>query len=439
MPQARSLRRWRNWSGTVDCEPAHVAFPVTVEEVQSELLRCSEEAERLRVVGKGHAVTALCQSDENLMSLDHFTGIESVDAHSRRVWVRAGTRMKRLGEMLAARGLSLPVFSDHTQQTLGGAVATGSHGSGRDVSALACLVTALRVVLPDGSVRVFSREADGERFNALPVSLGLLGVVTQLELQCVDAYRLAVRRRRDTLPRVVNALDDLRRAHAHLTLYWVPFTDRVDVLTFDPTQDPVTPLGRLGGKPELIADHLLGWGFSQAHRVLPALVERSAWLRELGFSDRAWVCEAHRAFGLPRTVRTLSSEFALPVEALPEALEQMDRLIRALGFNIHLPIVIRFSPANPFWLSPAYGRETANLTLQMPAGLPHADFFAAMWEIFDRHEGRPHWGQVHDKTAEDLRRLYPRFDDFLALRAEFDPHGVLLNRYLSQMLGIPES
>lgn len=429
--------RWRNWSQTVDCAPAHRAFPVTTEEVQSEVLRCSEEAERLRVVGRGHAFTALCQSNENLMSLDLFTGIESEDRDARRVWVRAGTRLYRLGAMLAARGLSLPAFSDYTRQTLGGAVATGCHGTGRDISSIAALVTGVRMVLPNGSVQTFT-EADGETFNAVRVSLGVLGVVTHLQLQCCENYRLEARRRRDTLPRVINDLDRLRHDNRHLTLFWFPFTEQVDVLTRNPSQERRSHLIGTRTAQDFITDNLLGWGLSQLGHRLPSLAERSRRLASHRPRERAWISDAHAAFGTPRLARYVATEFAIPAEALPAALEQMSRLIRALRFRVHLPVTVRFAPADSLWLSPACGRDTAFIHLQMPSSRPYAEFFAAMTEIFDRHDGRPHWGQLHSKKATDLRRLYARFDDFLALRALMDPRGLLMNRYLSQMLDVPE-
>lgn len=430
--------RWRNWSRTVDCVPSHRAYPVTLEEVQAEVLRCSEECERVRIVGRGHAFTPLCYSDENQMSLDHFTGIESVDTERRRVWVRAGTRLYRLGEMLAERGLSLPVFSDSNRQTLGGAVATGCHGSGRDLASIAEMVTGLRMVLPNGSVRSYSSDDDDDLFDAVRISLGVLGVVTHVELQCCEPYRLEIRRRRDTLPRTLNDLDRLRSEHRHLTLFWFPFTDQVHIVTRDATTASPGRLAQSRAMQDFITDNLVGWGLTRLTRRLPQLAERTRLTAPRPRRDRVWVSDAHSAWGHPRWIRYISTEAAIPVESLPQALAQMSQLIRTLKFNVHLPVAVRFAPADQLWLSPAYHRDVAYVAVHMPPEIPYADFFSAMGEVFDRHQGRPHWGALHDKSAHELRALYPRFDDFTALRAECDPHGVLMNRYLAQLLDVVE-
>ncbi len=430
-------RPWRNWAGTVECEPAHRAFPVTLEEVQSEVLRCTEEGERLRMVGHGHSFTPLCHSDENQMSLDHFTGIESVDLDAKRVWVRAGTRLHRLGMLLAARGLSLAAFSGSKQQTVAGAISTGTLCSGREVGSLSTLVTGLRMVMADGSVRSFSAD-DGEVFDAVRLSLGALGVITHVELACRPHYRLEVRRRRTTLPAVMNDIERLRRDHRHLSLYWYPFTHHVQVITRDETDKPVTRVPAQRFVQDVLTDNVMGWGLSRMPRRVPSMAERSSRIATRGLRDHAWVAEAHDAFAAPRWVRFVASEYAVPVANLALVLRQMQRLIDALQFRVHLPITIRFAPADTLWLSPAYGRDVAYVAIHMGHGMPYADYFAAMGDLFDRHGGRPHWGKLHDKRARDLHQLYPRFKDFLALRQDVDPRGVLLNRYMSQMLDVPE-
>ncbi|ULQ46763.1 FAD-binding protein [Flagellatimonas centrodinii] len=437
MRRSLAPQPWENWARTVACEPAHRAYPVTLEEVQAEVLRCAEEGERLRVIGRGHSFTPLCHSDENQMSLDRFTGIDGVDMAQRRVWVRAGTRLHRLGEMLADRGLALDLFSDSKQQTLAGAISTGTHGTGRTVGSLSTLVTGLRMVLADGSVRTFTAD-DGEVFDAVRLSLGALGVITHVELACRDSYRLEVRRQRTVLDTVLAQLDDLRREHRHLSLYWYPFTRHVQLITRNETTAPATRVPTQRFVQDVLTDNVMGWGLSRMTRSVPAMAERSSRLATRGLRDHHWVAEAHNAFAAPRWVRYVESEYAVPVANLGLVLRQMQRLIEALQFRVHLPVTIRFAPADPLWLSPAHGRDVAYIAIHMAHGMPYADYFAAMGDLFDRHGGRPHWGKLHDKTARELRKLYPRFNDFLALRQQLDPRGVLLNRYLSGLLDVRE-
>ena len=76
------------------------------------------------------------------MSLDHFTGIESVDMQHRRVWVRSGTRLVDLAHALSERGLAQEMLGASGQQTLAGALSTGTHGSGIAFGNMSTQITA---------------------------------------------------------------------------------------------------------------------------------------------------------------------------------------------------------------------------------------------------------------------------------------------------------
>ena len=139
-----------------------------------------------------------------------------------------------------------------------------------------------------------------------------------------------------------------------------------------------------------------------------------------------------------RVVRFVESAYAIPARFLPEALTQMERVIRALRFKTHLPVDVRFVKGDDIWLSPCYQRDSAIISISAPLDVPREDYFFAMWEIFDRYEGRPHWGKLHDKTADELATLYPRFADFQSLRSNLDPRGVFLNPHLCALFGVDQ-
>lgn len=430
----RFRRRWQNWSRSVQCEPNHTAYPVTLEEIQSEVLRCAEEGERLRMIGSGHSFTPLCASDENQMSLDHFTGIESTDLMQRRVWVRAGTRLRRLGRLLAERGLAMENLGDDDQQTLAGAVATGTHGSGARFGNLATQISALRLVKADGSALTVDAQTP-ELLDATRLSLGALGVVTHLELQCVDHYRLQIDTRKMTFDEVLKDLDGLQARHRNLELHWFPDTDTVQLKTRDLSEGPAAQprLQRLWR--DYAVENGARWALAElAHRV--PLAARRIRARAWSADEAGCIRDAQRAYAVRRLIRYNEIEYALPVAQLPQVLRQIRRLCRALDFGFHFPLEVRFVRADTLWLSPAHGRDAACISLRGYKALPHPDCVAALTELFDRHEGRPHWGKQHDKTAAELARLYPRFADFQALRAEWDPRGVFLNPYLASLFGV---
>ena len=86
-------------------------------------------------------------------------------------------------------------------------------------------------------------------------------------------------------------------------------------------------------------------------------------------------------------------------------------------------------------LSTAYGRESFYLAFHVPMDTDHTAYFGGLEPILREAGGRPHWGKVHTRSAADLAPVYPRFDDFLALRERLDPDRVFANAYLRQVLG----
>lgn len=426
-------RLWHNWAGTVSCEPAYCAYPVTLEQIQSEVMRISEEGERLRVIGSGHSFSELCWADENHLSLSRFTGIDSVDFQRRRVWVRAGTQLHRLTESLADRGLALENAPDLDRQTLAGALATGSHGTGGTFGNLATLVTGLRMVRTDGSVSAMTADGDPETFHAHVVALGALGVVTHIELQCVDDYRLRVDNRSATLGEALERLDELRRDHRNSSFYWFPNTHSALIRTADVTRDRPTALAPVQrGLRQRINRNTFA-GMSLIARHMPQTADRMTQISLQMLANRSEVYHARNAYAFSHPGRFQQMEYALPVEHTVAVLRALQRAIGALSIRIPLPIEVRFVAADPHWLSPHSQRDSVCISIPAYTDMESAAYFEPLVEIFDRYDGRPHWGMVHKLRAEALTRLYPRFEDFRELRRQADPRGLLLNRHLARL------
>lgn len=429
----RRHRDWSNWSGSVRCHPNHCAYPVTVEQIQSEVLRVSEDGERLRVIGAGHSWSPLCWSDENHLSLARFTGIESADAQRHRVWVRGGTRLRDLTEALADRGWALDNAPDHDAQTVAGAIATGTHGSGAAFGSLSTKVTGLRMVCADGSVRHCSAEENPELFDAARVSLGALGVVTHVELRCVDDYRLRRRNRRASLGETLARSDELRRDHRNVEWFWFPHTGQVIQRSFDVTRDPVSHLAPLTKLKQRFIELPLFHAASEAARRAPRLSERTSALIMRRAGHREDVATAQHAYGVSRRSRVIAMQYAVPVARLADTLRQLERAIRALRLPMPLPVEVRFVHRDTIWLSPQYERDSACISIPAFPDSDYSAYFSRLGRIFDRAEGRPHWATLHNQTARTLRNLYPRHEDFCVLRRQLDPRGVFLNPHLAEL------
>jgi FAD/FMN-containing dehydrogenase len=163
---------------------------------------------------------------------------------------------------------------------------------------------------------------------------------------------------------------------------------------------------------------------------VPALNGVSA--RALG--ARTYSDVSYKVFTSPRRVRFKEQEYAIPRDELLPVLRELRALFARRDWRIGFPIEVRLLPAEDAWLSMAYGRPTAFIAVHVYHRNPHAEYFGAVEELMTAVGGRPHWGKLHTRDAAYLRTVYPRFDDFLALRAELDPGRTFDNPYIKQVL-----
>ena len=178
------MSEWRNWSGSVRAAPQAIARPRT----QAELARLVAGARKLRVVGAGHSFMPLCETDGVLLQLCGLEGGLEFNADKTRVWAPAGWTLARFTAALWEAGVSLINQGDVNSQALAGAIGTGTHGSGAELGSLSTAARAFCVMGPDGEVRVCSASENADLYQAQRVGLGLLGVVTRIEIDVIAAY-----------------------------------------------------------------------------------------------------------------------------------------------------------------------------------------------------------------------------------------------------------
>ena len=218
----RSQEQWQNWAGNQSARPAQVAQARDVDDVALVLRSAADRGLRVRPVGAGHSFTAAAVTDGVLLRLDHLSGVTGIDHATGRVRVLAGTRLHELNPALQAVGLALPNLGDIDRQSISGAIATGTHGTGARLQGIASAVTGLTLVLADGSVVQCSAQERPEVFEAARVGLGALGVVTEVELQCVPAFRLHAVERPEPLLPLLERVQAEADAHDHFEFYWFP-------------------------------------------------------------------------------------------------------------------------------------------------------------------------------------------------------------------------
>lgn len=435
MPAVPGAKTWTNWSGSVTCRPRQVLAPASIDALSDLVRETASAGAQLRVVGSGHSFAPVVATDHALVSLAQLSGLVEVDRDARAATVLAGTTIRNLGGLLGEHGLALENQGDIDAQAIAGAVSTGTHGTGIAFGSISTQVRALTLVLATGEQLTCSPTQEPDIFKAAQVSLGSLGVLARLRLQCVPSYVLRDVRKNVDLAQCLADFEDSCRRHRHFEFWWFPYSDRVATKALDIVAAP-NPRSFF---KRIVADKVLEtgvfWAASEAVRLFPGLSRPVARFASRAMSEADYADHSHRVFPSARDVRFNEMEYAVPVESGPDCLRELKAYIERDRVRVHFPIEYRVVAADDIWLSPFYRRDSAVISVHMYAGMPHGEYFLGCEAIFRNHRGRPHWGKIHSLGAHDLQDMYPEWHRFHDIRRRLDPRGVFLNDHLTRIFG----
>ncbi|MBO3665164.1 D-arabinono-1,4-lactone oxidase [Microbacterium stercoris] len=432
---AASPAPWRNWARNQYAQPSRMIRPSSTAEVAEIVAEARAAGTTVKPLGAGHSFTGIAATDGAQLRLDGMSTVRWHDPESGRVRVQAGISLHALGPQLRALGLALPNMGDVDPQSVAGAISTGTHGTGARARGIAHAVVGLQLVT--GAGEVVEIDEAHPWFDAARVSLGALGVITEVTLQCVPAFALHAVEQPMRLPEVLEGLAGFL-GDDHFEFYWFPHTESALVKRNNRVAQgtPLRPVARIRHlwDDEILSNGVFG-AVNAVGAAVPAWIPRINRISGSALSPREYVDHSHDVFVSPRRVRFVESEWAVPRDALPDVIAELQRWFAASGERVAFPIEVRFAAADDIWLSTGYARENAYVAVHQWFRRPHERYFAAAQAIFDAHEGRPHWGKLHTLTADRLRERYARFDDFRAIREATDPDRVFDNPYLRQVLG----
>jgi L-gulono-1,4-lactone dehydrogenase len=461
----RSAAGWRNWAGDQRCAPAAIERPTSIAEIAAALERAAAHGQRVRVAGAGHSFSDIALTDGRLLRLDRMSRLLEVDRASGLVRVQGGITIHALNARLAAIGLALENLGDIDVQSIAGAISTATHGTGARLRNIPSQVTALTLVLADGSTLHCSEQDDPELLRAACVGLGALGVVAEVTLRCVPAFRLRGLDAPAPLQQTLERFEELALANDHFEFFVFPHARTALTRTNNRTEEPARPRGRASAYANdvLLTNHAFGL-FCRLGRRMPAQIPRINRLvtRLAGASRR--VDRSDRIFTSPRLVRFTEMEYALPRERTVEAVRRVLELVeggpleggsggrgsrkggprpvgggwrggRQAPFAVPFPIEVRTVAADDALLSTAAGRDSGYVAVHMFEGMAWEPYFRGVEAIMDELGGRPHWGKRHFQTAATLRERYPEWERFQAVRRRLDPEGRFANDYTHRVLG----
>jgi L-gulonolactone oxidase len=424
---------WTNWARTQRCVPIALERPKSRREVAAAVERAAEAGREVRVAGAGHSFSPAALSGGTLLDLSRLDRVLDADPSTGLVRVEAGISLHALNDALQEHGLALPNLGDIDAQSLAGALATGTHGTGARLPNLSAQVEAMDLVLGDGTRRTLT-VADGDLLRAARVGLGSLGAVVTVTLRCVPAFRLRGVDRSVPLEDVLASLDERADAHEHFEFWTFPHSPlaltRTNTRTEAPVQIPPRPARWVH---DVALDNYALLGLMRTARRFPAAIPRLNRLAGRAASGRERVDWSHRIFASPRLVRFDEMEYAIPREHAADAVRACREILER--HPVSFPIELRIVAGDDALLSPAHGRDTAYIAVHVFEGMDGEAPFREVEALMRGWNGRPHWGKRSFLSARELAPRYPRWEAFAAARAELDPDGRFQNAWARRVLG----
>ena len=430
------MNAWTNWSGLASASPAEVITPTSSDEVVAAVQTAAEQRTTVKMPGTGHSFTDIAVADGIQLNPAGMQGITKVDLDRMEVSALAGTPLHVLNAGLADLGLSLHNMGDIAEQTIAGATSTGTHGTGGVVASLSAQLAGLQLVTGTGEVIRASATENPDVYAAARIGLGALGILTELTFRVEPLFTLEAYESPMSWGQVTGDFDALVADNHHFEFYWFPHTDRCLTKQNNRILDEAEPLGQLRGwiDDDLLSNKVFGL-VNRIGNARPSLIPRINDISARALSARRFSDIPHRVFTSPRTVRFREMEYAVPRDAGMDCLREVRRLIEASDWRISFPVEVRTAPADDIALSTASDRDVVYLAFHVNAQTDHTDYFTGVEQVLTSYDGRPHWGKLHTRTAEDFAASYPRFTEFTDLRDRLDPERLFANDYLRRVLG----
>lgn len=422
---------WVSWNENLTYKYKSL-YKVTTEVELQEIVKNSE---KIRVFGSKQSSADIASGVETLIDITSYNKILSFDDTACTITVQSGLILGDLLEKIEAKGWCIPCLPDINTVTIGGALATGTHGTSGKL--LSEYMTKCSIVLADGSVKEITDK--DKLIDAIRVSLGVLGVLSEITFQCEPIYTLHVKEGPEDDTIWLPKINERLKKHDFLRILWLPHTDKGYVITgdkIDPNTEVEENLGPAFLKHRRTASKIL---YKYTH-IFPWLTAIANKLLYRGFFSAT---KEHKGSLYQATVTksrgsTLElAEWTIGLDKFPTVFEELKIEINKWSNKsfIHIPMDIRFVYKDTSWLSYAYKKDTVTMgcVSRNAATADTYEAFKTIEKIFLKHGGKPHWAKRFAAKDAELSKVYEKWDDFKILRRKLDPSNKFLNPYLREI------
>ncbi len=413
--------RLKNWAGNITYSTDNVFYPETTEALQ----QLVKDHARIKALGTKHCFNRIADSSNNLVSTSKLNKVLSLDTANNTVTVEAGIKYGELAPYLDSKGFALHNLASLPHISVGGSIATATHGSGIKNGNLSSAVVGLEVVTADGQVVNFSKELDGEKLNAVVVGLGAIGISTKVTLKVEPTYQ--VRQYVFTgmpMAQLKNNFEEIMSAGYSVSLFTDWQSDLINEVWIKSRVDD----GKDHSGPEF-------FGAKAAQKNLHPIIALSAenCTPQMGVPGPWYERLPHFKMGFtPSSGKELQTEYFVPLSNAVDAMEAVYRLGKEIGPHLFIT-EIRTIAADDLWMSPCYHQTSVTIHFtwkQETEAVLH--LLPQIEKVLAPYNARPHWGKVFTMSPKVLESRYEKLAEFKKLVAEYDPRGKFRNEFLEK-------
>lgn len=446
------------WARTFHSSPELYIQPESIAEVEKIVNLARRCRRRIATVGSGHSPSDLTCTSSWLLNLDNFNKILSVDKETGAVVMQSGIRLRDIGKELDKHGLAMPNLGSINDQSVAGAISTGTHGSTLRHGLVSSSILALKITLSNGKTVSTSPTENPDLFRASLVSLGALGIITEITFQAVPAFTLSWKQVVDTDLKMFNSWDStLWTQTEFVRVWWFPYTRRAVVWTAEKTDEPER------SPPASYYDAWLGYHIYHNLLYLAQFLPRTLpWVEwfvfgmQYGFRNgttTSAIQPSRQALLMNCLYTQYVNEWAIPLSKGPEALRRLSSWLNHLtpqdpdyvphgipysaeNLYVHAPVEVRVTDSTKSATPRPHLDPTCsdgptlylNATLYRPynSDPPCRERYYQGFEYLMRDlGGRPHWAKNFECSGEYVEEMYgDQLLQWRKIREDVDPEGM---------------
>lgn len=441
---------WKNWAGNHSCVSDYFFEAETENEIIDIVKKASALKRKIRVAGSGHSFSPLVLSNDIIISLKKYNQV--ISTIGNLVTVQSGITLKELYSHLKQNKLSLPNYGVINKQTIAGALATGTHGSGIKYKSLSASIHSMLIIKADGTPLKIDKNSklkvgkeEISLWEAASISLGLLGIVSEITLECEPLFYLKSEEIVVSFEEYVSKMDEWANEFDYFKAWWFPHTDKVYVYKTKrisnaeyELRDELEKYSKEQKKRDLEIDKELAPLFKQSLKEPLLIPEINGESLDYYFTNRIKYGASMDILVHEETVPMIVSEYGLSMknDHHKKALMEFKELIEK-NHHLHFPVDLRFTAQENSFLSPSYQEPVfyIGMCVREYARKEIPETMQVFIDLMKKYNARPNWGKISDFSKSDFEKHFPGMEKFNLVRKHLDPQNRFMNEKTEEWFG----